>query len=279
MEKYGNGFNGFKVTNVRVYDLCESMVAQGYPMMTEFVDYDDAELFYDEDRKIIVAKEPDADKYVVRKVNEKVVSSLAGCESGSGHDNFLKGILVAFDLHYPVYWTPQFQRYSHASITSSSSSMWRLTNMDMRTAFTDNTPDWIKSSMKHMVDIYNAANKAQIAERDETFYIVESYPNKNTDREPNYTILRSREVEPFVNDLDLDSVAWKMFTVKEFYLRIVATCPQGLMKTMRITTNALQLKTMIKQRKHHKLPEWHVFCEVLGSLPFWDTIKYNPLKD
>lgn len=120
MEKYGNGFNGFKVTNVRVYDLCESMVAQGYPMMTEFVDYDDAELFYDEDRKIIVAKEPDADKYLVRKVNEKVVSALSNCESGSGHDSFLKGIIVNFDVHYPVYWSPQFQRYHFSDTVSSS---------------------------------------------------------------------------------------------------------------------------------------------------------------
>ena len=33
---------------------------------------------------------------------------LSNAISGSGHDNFLKGIIVQFDLKYPEYFSPRF---------------------------------------------------------------------------------------------------------------------------------------------------------------------------
>lgn len=55
----------------------------------------------------------------------------------------------------------------------------------------------------------------------------------------------------------------------ELYQAIIATCPQGLMKTMRVVTNALQLKSMIAQRSNHKLEEWVTFTKWAKSLYFW----------
>lgn len=46
--------------------------------------------------------------------------------SGSGHDNFLTGITVVFDVKYPQYWSMEFQRYHFAQIVSSTSKMHRL---------------------------------------------------------------------------------------------------------------------------------------------------------
>lgn len=51
------------------------------------------------------------------------------------------------------------------------------------------------------------------------------------------------------------------------YQRIIANCPMGLMLTARITTNYLQLKTMYRQRKTHRLIEWRVFCDWILDLP------------
>jgi hypothetical protein len=51
---------------------------------------------------------------------------LANTPIGSGHNNFLKGIIVQFDLQYPEYFSPQLQRYSWIDIVSSQSKMHRL---------------------------------------------------------------------------------------------------------------------------------------------------------
>lgn len=51
---------------------------------------------------------------------------LGSAPSGSGHDNFLKGIIVQFDVKYPQYWSMEAQRYHWFSIISSQSKMTRL---------------------------------------------------------------------------------------------------------------------------------------------------------
>lgn len=49
---------------------------------------------------------------------------------------------------------------------------------------------------------------------------------------------------------------------------IAYSCPAGLELTARVNTNYLQLRTILVQRQHHKLHEWHDFCDWIKSLPF-----------
>lgn len=48
---------------------------------------------------------------------------------------------------------------------------------------------------------------------------------------------------------------------------IVATLPSGFCLGASMTTNYQQLKTMYRQRKHHKLKEWRIFCSWCEELP------------
>ena len=55
------------------------------------------------------------------------------------------------------------------------------------------------------------------------------------------------------------------------WMEIVSNCPYGIELFMRCTTNYLQLKTIYKQRKKHKLKEdWGAFCEWIEQLPFFE---------
>src|SRR5574344_481755 len=51
---------------------------------------------------------------------------LASVNPGTGHDCFLSGITVYFDIKYPEYWSAEFQRYHFAQIISSQSKMHKL---------------------------------------------------------------------------------------------------------------------------------------------------------
>ena len=95
-----------EISNVKVYDLEESVIASGYPMRVEL----GKEGF---DEAIIRAKK------------------LARMPSNSGHGNFLTGIRVSFDIKYPQYLTPQLQRYTFLDIVRSQSTMHRLAKMDL----------------------------------------------------------------------------------------------------------------------------------------------------
>lgn len=54
----------------------------------------------------------------------------------------------------------------------------------------------------------------------------------------------------------------------EKYLEILYSNPAGFRLTARMTTNYRQLKTIYRQRKSHRLPEWRVFCSWIETLPF-----------
>lgn len=58
----------------------------------------------------------------------------------------------------------------------------------------------------------------------------------------------------------------------EDYLRILYSNPAGFELTAGMTTNYRQLKTIYRQRKSHRLPEWREFCKWVEKLPYSDWI-------
>ena len=55
--------------------------------------------------------------------------------------------------------------------------------------------------------------------------------------------------------------------MEHLYLRILYNIPCGFELTAGMTTNYQQLKTIYQQRRHHRLPDWQVFCDFIESLP------------
>jgi len=92
------------ISNVKVYDLKESVIACRNAMRTTIPEYTEEEFKKSIERAIKLAKAP----------------------SNSGHPNFLTGIRVSFDIVYPNYFTPELQRYHWIDIVTSSSKMHKL---------------------------------------------------------------------------------------------------------------------------------------------------------
>ena len=122
-----------EITNIRVYDLKESVIASRNAMRLTAPEYTEEEF---ED-------------------SLKRATALANAKSGSGHDNWLKGVRVSFDIKYPGYFTPELQRYNFMDIVTSSSKMHRIMQMDMRTCFNKYVTEYSKNQMKDLVDDYN----------------------------------------------------------------------------------------------------------------------------
>lgn len=128
-----------EIKNVKVYDLKESVIACRNAMRLDVPEYTDEEF----EKSLERAK--------------KLVRSSKESENVKCHDNFLTGIRVSFDVKYPGYWTPEFQRYHFADIVTSSSKMHRLTKMNMDTCFNKYVTDEAKEVMKGLVRDYNKA--------------------------------------------------------------------------------------------------------------------------
>ena len=59
---------------------------------------------------------------------------------------------------------------------------------------------------------------------------------------------------------------------KELFNHIIANAPCGLMLTARMTTNYLQLKSIVNQRSNHKMQEWRLLCDYFKTLPMFDMV-------
>lgn len=108
-----------KVNNVKIYDFEESIVASGLPMMAE---YDEKWI-----KNEIELLETTSDIY--ENPHFKRACKLADNPAGSGHNNFLSGVVVSMNVTATNVWWMQLERYHFVQIVSSQSKMHRLRQM------------------------------------------------------------------------------------------------------------------------------------------------------
>lgn len=65
---------------------------------------------------------------------------------------------------------------------------------------------------------------------------------------------------------------------KKKWRTLVASLPCGFVLGATMTTNYRQLKTIVNQRKNHKLKEWHEFCSWCESLPMFKELCISQNK-
>ncbi|MBR2067190.1 MAG: hypothetical protein IJ875_02880, partial [Solobacterium sp.] len=171
----------------------------------------------------------------VSRVDDTITETtkrLANAKRGSGHDNFLNGIIVQFDLTFTNKAWVEAERYHFLDFVSSQSTMHRITKFDLDSAYIEYTDPRIVEIMKEKVAAYNELQSD-----------IQSLKEEGKDT----TTL-------------LDHA-------KRQYLEILYSNPAGFRLTARMTTNYRQLKTIYAQRKDHKLPEWRAFCKWIETLP------------
>lgn len=144
-----------EIKNVVVYDLCESIVAAGYAMLTEYDDDQAAKDAFELQKIIIDGKLADGfkeNKHLKRAL--RLVKSSKNSDIKC-HDNFLTGIRVSFDLKYPSYITPELQRYHWIDIVTSMSKMHRIIKMDFDKCCNKYVTEETKENMKKYIAEYN----------------------------------------------------------------------------------------------------------------------------
>jgi hypothetical protein len=193
-----------EVSNVEVFGLERAVKASGYPKVLDVQD-----------------STPDFER----------AKRLGKAPRGSGHDCFLKGITVYFDIKYPQYFSMQLQRYHFLDIVSSQSKMHMLSKMDIK-------------------------NQCNIYVSKDILAIVSYYQNL-------FNLLREERVPTIYNVMDTSYDTEYML-----YMRLLSNIPMGFEMTMSIVTNYLQLKTIYSQRRYHKLKEdWGAVLDMIENLP------------
>lgn len=113
-----------RITNAKVYGLDESIIRAKFPMSVD-VSRLDSEV-------------------------TKGVRALATCEKGTGHDNWLNGVVVQFDLTYTVKAWTEAERYHFLDFVSSQSTMHRIAQFNLDTQYDVHTDPRIIEIVKEL---------------------------------------------------------------------------------------------------------------------------------
>ncbi len=189
---------------------------------------------YGLERAIKTAKYPKAVN--IENLNSELTPGIKGCancNTGEGHDNFLKGIIVQFDMTFSNKAWVEAERYNWLDFISSQSTMHKITKFNLKkqcNRYVDN----------RIIDIV----QSKINEYNRLFEYDMSHPK---------SLERKHQLE-------------------ELYLEILYNIPAGFELTAGMTTNYQQLKTIYQQRKHHRLPDWWVFCDWCETLPMFKEL-------
>lgn len=118
-----------KVENVKIFGINESFKASKYPMSTN-----------------------------VKNVNEdytETIKMLGKCEKGTGHDNFLNGIVIQFDLTFSNKAWVELQRYHFIDFVSSQSTMHCIKKMQIRAMCNEYVDERIVCICEELRERYN----------------------------------------------------------------------------------------------------------------------------
>jgi hypothetical protein len=92
----------------------------------------------------------------------ETIQRLGRTRKGEGHDNFLCGIVVQFDLTFTVKAWTEAERYHFFDIVSSQSTMHRITKFNLDEAYIDYVDERIIEIMKEKVADYNACEDEEL---------------------------------------------------------------------------------------------------------------------
>lgn len=125
-----------KISNVKVYDLKESVIACRNAMRISPPEYTEEEF------------------------QNSLPRAIKLCQASKGevkcHANFRTGIRVSFDIEYPNYISPEMQRYHWFDIVTSASKMHKLMEMDFDKCCNKWVTQETIAQMKRLVEKYNA---------------------------------------------------------------------------------------------------------------------------
>ena len=101
--------------------------------------------------KLPMAVNVDAVDSEITKTTEK----LGSCEPGTGHDQFLTGIIVQFDLTFTVKAWTEAERYTWLDFISSQSTMHRINKFDLDKQYIEYVDPRVIEIMNELKDKYN----------------------------------------------------------------------------------------------------------------------------
>lgn len=155
--------------------------------------------------------------------------------SGTDHRKFMRMITVYLDITAPLYWWKEADTYKVGTVANSCSTMHKIADKKFER-------DDFSHEHLSCIDIGGGVGSPY--------------------RLMQQTIVMLNECR----NLYLETKD------KEYWWQMIQLLPSSYNQRRTIMLNYEVLANMYRSRRHHKLDEWHTFCDWIESLPYAELI-------
>ena len=157
--------------------------------------------------------------------------------AGTDHRKFMRMIIVYLDITAPLYWWKEFDTYKVGTVANSCSTMHKI-----------------------------HAKKFELGD----FSVVEF--ETHTDKITNYVLGPDDILNLTIKMLNRCRDLYLKTKDKKYWWQMIQLLPSSYNQKRTVMLNYEVLANIYKSRRHHKLDEWHTFCDWIESLPYSELI-------
>lgn len=166
------------------------------------------------------------------------------CKAGTEHRKFMRFITVTMDVTAPLYWWKEYETYRVGTVSNSCSTMHKIhaKPFTLEDFSTEHLSQASMTLLKSTIDMLNTWRNLYNATDDER----KAYFEQNG--------------HPAV------------LTKKDCWWQMIQLLPSSYNQRRTLLLNYEVLRNIYRQRKDHKLDEWHDFCDWIQTLPYSELI-------
>lgn len=164
--------------------------------------------------------------------------------AGTDHRKFMRMIEVYVDITAPLYWWKEYDTYKVGTVANSCSTMHKIADKEF--TFDDFSVEQL------------------LGREDDPFTV--SVSSDGTKLSPIGLML---DIISMLNGCRAKYLKTKD---KKYWWQMIQLLPTSYNQKRTIMLNYEVLANIYKSRRHHKLDEWHTFCDWIEGLPYSELI-------
>lgn len=176
--------------------------------------------------------------FIVGPNDLKTMKNLSA--GGPVHGKFKRMIVVYMDITAPLYWWKEFDTYKVGTVANSCSTMHKIHDKEFE------LEDF---SFEHLMSNQTISTKT-------------------------YSPLSVLKV--MIDILNINRELFVETKDKQYWWQMIQLLPSSYNQRRTVMLNYEVLTAMYRDRKNHKLDEWHTLCDVIEELPYSELITEKP---
>ena len=177
--------------------------------------------------------------------DHKLMMQLA--KAGTEHSKYRRFIIVTADITAPLYWWKEYDTYKISTVANSCSTMHKI--HAKKFTYADFSWEHLCDDRTICAHLVNGGDICPDSDSNWRWFLGKTIDMLNA--------ARSRYLE--TKD-------------KRYWWQMIQLLPTSYNQRRTVLLNYENLAAIYRQRKDHKLDEWHAFCDWIESLPYSEII-------